>query len=57
MGAAAGDPMVEESIIHVKEEFSTYDWIMEGLLKRSGFIIDSQIQRDENFIAYLCTKL
>lgn len=57
MKAAAGDSMVEETIIHVREEFSTYDWIMEGLLERSGFSIDSQLKVDENFITYICTKL
>ncbi|MFC2017908.1 class I SAM-dependent methyltransferase [Chloroflexota bacterium] len=41
---------------HVREEYSTFDWIMEGLLERAGFrILSSQI--DEGVMArYLCTK-
>lgn len=29
---------------HIRQEYSTYDWIMEGLLPRAGFAIkDKQI--------------
>jgi len=45
-----------EAITHIKEEYSTMDWVMEGILERTGFIIE-QIQNRESFIkAYVCRK-
>ncbi len=37
MKKTASKSLVQETIIHIKEEFSTYDWIMEGLFKKTGF--------------------
>src|SRR5665647_540402 len=42
---SAGNEIAEEMEIHIKDEFSTLDWIMEGLLKTVGFHIGS-IQYD-----------
>jgi ubiquinone/menaquinone biosynthesis C-methylase UbiE len=53
----ASDSMVDETIIHIKDEFSTYDWIMEGLLEKTGFSIDSKIIENQNYLTYICTKL
>ncbi|MBN1533831.1 MAG: class I SAM-dependent methyltransferase [Spirochaetes bacterium] len=44
-----------ESITHLREEFSTYDWIIEGMLERAGFAFRKLV--DENsYMAYLCIK-
>ena len=52
----AGEKMSEEFITHVKEEFSTYDWIMEEMLYRTGFEI-LNADYGENFITlYTCKK-
>jgi len=48
--------MAEESVIHVRDEFSTYDWIMEGIIRRSGFQIDGIEYRKGFQTTYLCTK-
>ena len=53
----ASDSMVDETIIHIKDEFSTYDWIIEGLLEKAGFSIDSKIMEDQNYLTYVCSKL
>lgn len=53
----AGDSMARETITHLKDEFSTYDWIMEGLLVKSGFKIDSVEVGGDNIIGYLCSKI
>ncbi|MBN1362538.1 MAG: methyltransferase domain-containing protein [Sedimentisphaerales bacterium] len=45
-----------ESQTHLRDEYSTCDWIMEGLLERAGFAIDSTDYRDGFLAAYLCTK-
>ena len=53
---SAGDELAEEAEIHVREEFSTYDWIMEGLLERAGFRID-EAKYDPGFqTTYICTR-
>jgi hypothetical protein len=49
--------LVEDVEIHVREEYSTFTWILEGLLGKSGFRIDST-DYDEGVLArYLCTKI
>jgi putative AdoMet-dependent methyltransferase len=52
---SAGNEVAEETEIHIKDEFSTLDWIMEGLLKTAGFHIGS-IQYDGFMASYLCKK-
>lgn len=44
------------AIKHVAEEFSTYDWVMEGLLVRSGFEILSIENPVASFAVYHCRK-
>ena len=41
---------------HVREEYSTCRWIMEGLLERAGFQIDDVNYSNEFLAGYLCTK-
>jgi len=41
---------------HVREEYSTCGWIMEGLLERAGFRIDDADYKDDFLAAYLCTR-
>ncbi len=46
----------EEMACHVREEFSTFDWIMRGILERSGFAIESA-EMDGDYLAhYLCRR-
>ena len=40
---------------HLRDEFSTFDWIMEGLLRRAGFRIDRAEYRTGPSV-YFCTK-
>lgn len=57
MHNAAGDSMARETEIHIKEEFSTYDWIIEGFLEKAGFSIDKKEVESGNFVSYVCTKI
>jgi len=52
---SAGDKLAEETEIHIREEFSTLDWIMEELLKNTGFCIES-VKCDGFIVGYLCKK-
>ncbi|QDU07442.1 class I SAM-dependent methyltransferase [Gimesia aquarii] len=54
--AVGGDFMREDAEAHFREEFSTYDWVMEGLLKRSGFTIVSKSIEGGVLGTYLCRR-
>ncbi len=45
-----------ESETHVRDEYSTCDWIMEGLLERAGFRVQTADYHDEFLASYLCMK-
>ena len=51
-----GMMFAEEVKIHVREEYSTFDWIMEGFLERAGFIIETANYGNDLMAAYLCTR-
>ncbi|MCC7551339.1 MAG: class I SAM-dependent methyltransferase [Methanobacterium sp.] len=57
MRSAAGDSMADETEVHIRDEFSTYDWIMEGLLEKTGFSIDFKETESGNLVEYVCSKL
>lgn len=54
--ALGGNFLKEDAEIHFKEEFSTYDWIIEELLNRTGFKITSKKVELGLIAEYLCTK-
>jgi putative AdoMet-dependent methyltransferase len=41
---------------HIRDEHSTYAWVMEELLERAGFCIDSAEYTDDFGATYICTK-
>jgi putative AdoMet-dependent methyltransferase len=54
--AMADVRLAEEAVIHARDEFSTYDWIMEGIIRRSGFQIDTAEYGKGFQTTYICTK-
>lgn len=50
------DEFYDEAIIHIKKEYSTFSWIIEGLLERSGFKYQ-KLNDNNNFMSYLCEKV
>ncbi len=42
---------------HIKNEYSTLGWIMEGMIKRAGFTINRADYRDGFIASYLCAKI
>lgn len=46
----------EDVRAHFREEFSTYDWVMDELLQRAGFRIDKKIMEEGVVAIYLCVK-
>ncbi|HDQ44881.1 MAG TPA: class I SAM-dependent methyltransferase [bacterium] len=39
LGQIGGETLRKDAEAHIRDEFSTFDWILEGLLERSGFEI------------------
>jgi putative AdoMet-dependent methyltransferase len=53
--AVGGDFLREDAEGHFRDEFSTYDWVLEGLFSRAGFTVQSKEPYDDVFVRYLCT--
>lgn len=51
----AGDDVAMQTMHHIKTEFSTFDWILEGMIARSGLrLVDKE---DKGFLSvYVCEK-
>ncbi len=55
--AMAGSEFAGHFTAHVKNEYSTLDWIMQGMIERARFEI-AKVEYQEGFFAlYLCTKV
>jgi ubiquinone/menaquinone biosynthesis C-methylase UbiE len=51
-----GEEFAKEVEIHVKEEFSTFDWVIENMLQKAGYNINTKLNQNEMIIQYICTK-
>jgi SAM-dependent methyltransferase len=60
MAGAVSDPAqgwtAAELAEHVRGEFSTYSWLLEPMLDRTGFTIDERSFRRSAYGAYTCTR-
>jgi len=56
LGKIGGTQLRDEVATHVREEFSTFDWIMDGLLERTGFRILSKKMVEGVMGTYVCVK-
>jgi putative AdoMet-dependent methyltransferase len=56
MAEKVGAEFAAEAETHIRDEHSTFDWIMEGLLNRAGFRIDQAEYMDGFGATYLCSK-
>ncbi len=52
--AAMPPTMRDRAAGHIANEFSTLDWIMEGLLTRAGFVVERITDAQTPLIQYLC---
>ena len=53
---ASDESMADEAVIHIREEFSTYNWILEGMLEKAGFVIEKQDYSNYLLATYICVK-
>jgi putative AdoMet-dependent methyltransferase len=56
LGEMGGAQLRDEIAAHIREEYSTFDWIMRGLLTRAGFKIHSEDIQEGVIGKYLCVK-
>jgi len=53
----AGDSFADEHVVvHLKKEYSTFTWVMEGMLARAGFSIVDAKQENGILASYTCRK-
>jgi putative AdoMet-dependent methyltransferase len=52
----AGDEFVHLMSDHVKNEYSTLDWILQGMIERAGLDVIRSEHIHGFFGLYLCTK-
>lgn len=56
LGKDHDEAFVEEVKLHIREEFSTFDWILTGMIERAGFKIERVLPGDDLATGYLCRK-
>ncbi len=52
----AGPQFAHSICEHVRNEYSTMDWVMRGMIERAGFEIERATHSYGFFALYLCTK-
>jgi len=52
----AGDDMAQGATNHIKKEFSTLDWILEGMIRQAGFTLERIEYNDQCIAVYMCVK-
>lgn len=48
---------VDETKAHIRDEYSTFDWILQGLIERAGFRIERTNTEDRLATDYFCRKI
>lgn len=56
LAASGGEALGKDMETHFQSEYSTYDWVMDGLLERAGFAIRSKTVQDGVIGTYVCVK-
>ncbi len=55
--AQAGPDMADDIVWHIRREYSTFTWILEGMLARAGFRIDQFEYTGGVLAKYFATKM
>jgi len=50
------DKVANEIIINIRDEYPTFNWIIEGMLRRNGFSIDRKIRYTDFISVYISSK-
>lgn len=53
----AGKEFRKEAETHIRDEFSTFGWILEGMINKAGFLIEKSRTVDGFMTEYCCKKI
>ncbi|MFX4262832.1 class I SAM-dependent methyltransferase [Pelotomaculum propionicicum] len=56
MRERAGQSMADESIVHIRDEYSTFDWVIDGMVERVGFKTEQKFSNFPRSLTYICTR-
>jgi len=57
LGKKAGEALRRDVESHIRDEYSTFEWILTGLLERAGFQIERSRSADGFLCEYVCRKV
>jgi putative AdoMet-dependent methyltransferase len=57
VSGTVGPKFAENIEAHIKNEYSTLDWIMKGMIERAGFEVERAEYKDGFIGAYFCRKI
>lgn len=52
-----GEEFANEIKVHIKDEYSTFDWVIQGIIERAGFRIEASNSDSVLMSEYLCRKV
>jgi len=52
-----GQDVADETKTHIRDEYSTFDWIIQGLVERAGFVIENSETNNPLISEYFCRKI
>jgi putative AdoMet-dependent methyltransferase len=56
IAAKGDDGLTRDAELHLQEEFSTFDWILEGIFSNAGLLIEKKIPLSPTYLAYVLEK-
>lgn len=57
LGDLAGEAFRRDIEAHIRDEYSTFDWILKGMLERAGFAVEKDRSDDGFLCEYACRKV
>jgi ubiquinone/menaquinone biosynthesis C-methylase UbiE len=51
-----GEELYNDAVTHIKDEFSTFDWVIDDMLKKTNFQTGKKIIKSKTNIDYYCVK-
>lgn len=52
----AGEDLMREFILHIRDEYSTFHWILKNMLEKAGFTVEKYRTIDGFLTEYKCVK-
>ena len=52
----SGEKMAEETKAHIREEYSTFSWVLEEMIQKAGFSLERVDYEEKLFGTYVCKK-